>query len=150
MNLSPGIYILQNSIDVSAGVVIRGSGVSVIFTDKARFNIDTKGSGSGLDYFVTPPLNGNFKDILIYQDASAAGNKNIVKGSLEFSNGFYGIVYLPDQDFDMLGAFAFKSTKGAAFVARHVKIRGAMHWSIPNDSLASISPGSSGIPRFVK
>ncbi len=150
LHLRPGIYVLHKEIEVKDQASITGFRVAMVFAKKARFNIDVDGKGTGLDIHATAPRSGQYKNILIYQAPSAAGNINHINGSLEFTHRFTGLVYLPDQDININGAFAFKTRKPAVIVARDVKIRGAMHIYLPDDSLTSRISGKTGTPYLLQ
>ncbi len=98
--------------------VIEGDEVTIVFMDDAKF--DVNGQEYKLGMYITPPESGPFKGISIYQDESAKDNRNTISGALNFSEGFRGIVYLPDMDFKYHGAFAFKTRPNqlGIFVAR--------------------------------
>lgn len=177
LKLAAGVYVLWKPINVSDAAKISGTGVTLIFHEDARFNINTVGRGTGLDFFASAPTENTnpYKGVLIYQTKSAAKDDNcvfdeeetkncdrginLVKGSLDFSENFSGIVYTPGMDYDISGAFAFKSwpNGNAVFVARDVyapldaatnSIGASFHFAVPKAS-ARIVENSSGPRRSV-
>lgn len=126
------------------------TGVTVICSRNARFDIDTGGADTGLDFFVTTPTSGPLKDVVLYQQPSAAGNLNRMNGSLEFSEIFSGIIYLPDQDFDLRGALAFKTLLKTGFAARDVMIRGSLQVTIPDTSATTRLTANNGTPILIR
>ena len=155
LHLRPGVYVLQREIEVRDRAVMTGSGVTIIFTQKARFFVYTYIRGrmdtgkTGLEIRATAPRSGRFKNILFYQAPSAA-NRNYIRGHLNFVGNFSGLVYLPGMDFYVRGAFSFKTISPAAIVARNFWVRGAAHFHLPDDSLISLISGQADTPYLVR
>ncbi len=149
-NFQPGVYILEDEIFVDGDVEIDGRGVTLLFTKKARLNIQSGGKGDGIRSNLSAPRFGPFKDILIYQAPSAADNVNTINGSLDIQDRTSGIIYLPDQDFEVNGAVALKTNNAAAFVARDWHMNGAVHFMIRDKRLAASSVQKSNKPVLLE
>ena len=154
LNLEPGTYILKKPIvmDSKHESIIRGNGVTLVFAEEARLQVHSQYSGNRLGIYITPPKSGDFKDIAIYQMPSAANNTNTIHGALNFSEGFEGIVYMPDMDFDVTGSFAFKTRADqvGVFVARNFNhANGAAHFHTPKLYEGNSSSGGSGEDGYV-
>ncbi len=116
LELAPGTYYLKKPIQMRGRggsretlATIVGTGVTIVFLEEAKF--DVKGVQYKLGMYITPPESGAFKGISLYQGELSDKNDkvNTISGALNFSEGFSGIVYLPDMDFEITGAFGFKT-----------------------------------------
>lgn len=177
LKLESGTYVLREAINVgyaSSGTIIEGDRVTLVFHDKGRIVVGTgqraDGHNAALIICAEPPVAGAYQGLLIYQAKSAAGNINRIDGSLDFSQqgsrkpnegsdkfapdcpsvfprGFRGIVYTPGMDYEINGAFAFKTSTTGVFVARDVytgNIGAAMHFAVPEATAPIIHSVSGG------
>jgi hypothetical protein len=106
VTLQPGVYIIDaGNFSISGQAVIVGTGVTIILTgaDGAAGNIAVTG-GSVID--LTAPSDGDYEDILFYQDRNAA-----IAGHNEFSGGadasLNGTVYTPNGELYFGGTGGF-------------------------------------------
>ena len=152
--LEPGTYILKKPIVMNSRyeTIIKGDGVTLVFADEARLDVHSQFTGNRLGIYITPPTYGDFKDIAIYQLPTAANNTNTIHGALDFSEGFEGIVYMPNMDFTVTGSFAFKTRADqvGVFVARNFHhVAGAGHFHTPKLYQGNSASGGSGEDRHV-
>ncbi|MFN3229884.1 MAG: pilus assembly protein TadG-related protein [Asticcacaulis sp.] len=140
VTLSPGHYFFDDAIQATAGTNrILGTGVTIHFNDKGRFKV--VGSNPYLTVSIKAPTNTG---VAIYQWPSAANLTNEVNGSLDFTDGFSGGIYQPNQDYNIRGSFAAKNQGPLSLVMRNVLVNpgGATH--IYSDAAAHMITGKEG------
>lgn len=95
VTLSPGIYYVdRGSFNVSGGGIVRGTGVTIVFTSSTGANYPTVSISGSSVLQLSAPTSGNFAGIALY------GDRNMPVGrSYTFSGGtsqqIAGALYLP-------------------------------------------------------
>ncbi len=152
LSLEPGIYVLNEPIfahKTGLGVSPRfvGSGVTLIFTNNARLDVDTSdvvGHSDALIMQLTPPTSGPTAGVVIYQATSAAGNQNIVKGALNLAQGdlMSGLIYTPDQNLKVTGSIHIDGGLSLALAVKMFEVTGSVRLGLK-------APSVQGATRLV-
>lgn len=100
ITLSPGVYVIDGgNVRVNATANLRGSGVTLYFTNNAT--VDINGSAS---LTLSAPTTGPFKGMLMWGDDD--NDPGEVKLNGNASSRLTGAVYFPTADVEFLGNFS--------------------------------------------
>lgn len=86
LNLTPGIYILENGIGVGGQATLNGTGVT-LYIQSGGFTV--AGGGS---VYLTAPLSGTYQGISVFQSRTDTTAMSLVGGTSQFING---AIYAP-------------------------------------------------------
>lgn len=97
IKLNPGLYVVdQGDFNVGGGIVMTGTGVTIVLTSSTGGNYATVTIGNGANVILSAPTTGATAGMVFYGDRRApASNSNDLGGGALLN--FTGAIYLPSQ-----------------------------------------------------
>lgn len=146
VTLNAGTYYLgEKGISIAAGATLKGTGVTLVFTNNdSAFNSSKIGQftiAGGATVQLTAPTTGTYQGVIVYQDPrTPLKNANWVKITGNSGSKFEGAIYAPSTGVKFTGNTGI-NTACMQIVALYAAFEG-------NTSVSNTCPGTSGSAAF--
>ena len=126
VTFKPGVYIIDGGdLKFLSKAVLKGAGVVFVLTGDPSSTIGSLTITGEASLQMTPPVSGDLKNIMFYQDRNApsgTGNKNKITGKAQLQTN--GAFYFPAQELEITGNAQIQITSNscAGFIARKLSL----------------------------
>ena len=146
ITLNPGVYYLEDDLNIQGGATLTGTGVTLVFTSGNGTKYAAANISSSATVNLTAPTTGATAGIVIFGDRGAPSDT-----SFKFNGGstqyLGGAIYVPSASIDYAGG-AGTSTTCTQIIGNTVSFSGNSNVAI-NCSSYKTRPFSSTVVKFV-
>jgi hypothetical protein len=146
ITLNPGVYYLEDDLNIQGGATLTGTGVTLVFTSGNGTKYATANISGSATVNLTAPTTGDTAGIVIFGDRSTPST-----ASFKFNGGstqiLGGAVYVPSASIDYAGG-AGTSTSCTQIIGNTVTFSGNSNVAI-NCSSYKTKPFSATVVKFI-
>lgn len=149
ITFKPGVYVIdRGTLIINGGAVVRGTGVTIVFTSSTGSGYANLIINGGADVNLSPPATGPTAGMVFFQDRRApSGVSDIINGGS--TQVLTGAIYFPRQMVLFNGGAAVSTSGCTQLLADQITFNGNANLAI-NCAGIGVRPAGGAAPKLVE